>query len=55
MENEEMKLVEKLNLIENYLQRMVDNQNGWGDEGEDRPEYCLMIFKELRKLLQEMK
>jgi len=50
-----MKLVEKLNLIENYLQRMVNNQNGWGDEGEDRPEYCLALFREIRKLLEDIK
>jgi len=49
------KLIEKFTIIEKYLQRQVDNQDGWGDEGEDRPEYCLILLTEIKEALLNLK
>ena len=44
--------MKKLEVIEEYLKRKVDNQDGWGDEGEERPEQCLLLLAEIKEILE---
>ncbi len=32
--------------------KAIDNQNGWGDEGEDRPNTDLSMLKELKGIVK---
>ena len=45
-------LVEKFEIIEKYLQCQVENQDGWGDEGEIRPAYCLVLLEEIKGIVE---
>lgn len=45
--------IKKLEIIEEYLKRKVENQNGWGDEGEERPEQCLILLKEIKGIVEQ--